>query len=407
MTSSAARECADREAANRESGGARRWRLQLAMAFAAVAMVVGAEVRAQTALPLPVDSPAVVLSTGAPAASFLIDAGTLPARARLATEVAPDLAHLDLEIEISVDCTWPTLFDSFCDPAGGSPQPFSTSVAYPPGSAAQDANFPGCNPASPFPGETCTVVVEALDFGTTGSPATVAVSIRAYTEVPSETQFVSVTMPAGQSGDVFPDVEDFIGEGQDFRWIYDDDDDDVVLTDVGGRCEDVSGGGGDAFLGIPYTYSFSGAPGFQGLDCCTWQIDAASGVVGAGQAIFFVGLDASDPANQPGDLDGDGIRDLCDNCPYTPNGPLLGTCFGGIDEGALCRSELECDASSDCSLSQEDDDFTIPGIACPEPGFGAGLLVGVGLLGLRGRRQREFRPRNCGRLAPGRATPEG
>jgi hypothetical protein len=53
------------------------------------------------------------------------------------------------------------------------------------------------------------------------------------------------------------------------------------------------------------------------------------------------------------DADGDGIPDWSDNCPFTPNGPLLGTCLGNFPQGqATCHANSEC-VSGKCSLSQE------------------------------------------------------
>lgn len=216
----------------------------------------------------------------------------------------------------------------------------------------------------------------------------------------------------------------FVAEGEDFRWIYDDDGDDVLLTDVGGRCVETAENEGGGLSFVPYEYTFEGDPTFQGLDCCTWRIESgATGVVGAGQAIFFMNLDPNDPANHPQDFDGDGIRDLCDNCRYTPNGPLLGTCVsptGPYSDPSTqsCRSDLECAAGDVCHLSQEVSgvcqggtqagqpceistdcpgslfcDFTDPmtgaasqGVACPEPGFVPMLAVSFGVLLAWGRR---------------------
>jgi len=54
------------------------------------------------------------------------------------------------------------------------------------------------------------------------------------------------------------------------------------------------------------------------------------------------------------DTDRDGIPDLHDNCPYTPNGPLLGTCLGAFQQGqATCHANSDC-VSGTCSLNQED-----------------------------------------------------
>jgi len=52
------------------------------------------------------------------------------------------------------------------------------------------------------------------------------------------------------------------------------------------------------------------------------------------------------------DTDGDGVLDLKDNCPYTANGPLLGTCLGN-QVPATCHANSDC-ASGVCSLNQED-----------------------------------------------------
>lgn len=186
-------------------------------------------------------------------------------------------------------------------------------------------------------------------------------------------------------------VVSFIGEGENFRWIYDLDQDDVLTTDIGGVCTVLA----DQPNSLPYSYQFEGTPGYTGLDCCTWQIDSPqTETLGTGQAIFFHNLDPGNPANTPPDTDGDGIRDLCDNCVAVPNGPLLGTCVAGSLAGNVCRSDGEC-AGDVCSLSQEDGDGNFEGDVCvPEPAFGG--LVGIGVLGLAGlvpwrRENRELR----------------
>jgi len=191
-------------------------------------------------------------------------------------------------------------------------------------------------------------------------------------------------------------IEDFIptttteyfNEGQNFRWIYDLDADNVLLTPVDGRCEWTPPGG--FLINIPYTYQYLGSPTYQGLDCCSWQMGSTTGVTGAGQAIFYINLDSSNPANQPGDLDLDGLKDLCDNCPTVPNGPLRGTCTTGPSTGSTCRSNQECGSGQTCSLAQDDADLDGDGDACvPEPELGgllaAGLSALAGLARNRGR----------------------
>ncbi|MBK7948871.1 MAG: hypothetical protein IPK00_09035 [Deltaproteobacteria bacterium] len=183
------------------------------------------------------------------------------------------------------------------------------------------------------------------------------------------------------SGTINPNLVTFVNENQDFRWIYDLDQDDVLITPVAGRCE-VANNGSNL---LPYTYQFQGNPSYAGLDCCTWQIDSSTGIVGTGQALFFINVDASDPANQPPDSDTDGIRNLCDNCPGVPNGPLLGSCTSGSKIGKLCRSNQQCPGGA-CSLAQDDLNLDGTGNACvPEPALGASLWTGIlGLAGLAG-----------------------
>ncbi len=180
-----------------------------------------------------------------------------------------------------------------------------------------------------------------------------------------------------ETGTVATNTVNFINEGQNFRWIYDLDHDDVFVTSIGGICE-VLDTSFPRFL--PYSYGYGGTPGYTGIDCCTWKIDSPLTVTtGTGQALFFHNLDAGNPANMPPDTDLDGIRNLCDNCPSTPNGPLLGTCRTGASIGARCHSTQECGGGV-CDLAQEDTDGNFQGNACPEPGFAAGLLAGLGLL---------------------------
>lgn len=181
-----------------------------------------------------------------------------------------------------------------------------------------------------------------------------------------------------ESGSVATTTVSFISEGQNFRWIYDLDQDDVLVTNIGGICEvtDTS-----SPHHLPYTYQYGGTPGFVGVDCCTWRIEAASSVVGTGQALFFHNLDTADPANMPPDFDEDGIRNLCDNCVNVPNGPLGGSCLGGPTPRAPCHSNLDCGSGGVCSLSQEDSNGDFVGNACvPEPGFAAGTFSGLVLL---------------------------
>ena len=180
-------------------------------------------------------------------------------------------------------------------------------------------------------------------------------------------------------------TSEYFDEGQNFRWIYDLDADRVVVTPALGRCEWTPPGG---FLtNVDLDYEYQGSPAEQLVDCCTWQIGSRTGVTGTGQALFYVNLDPDDPANDPTDLDEDGIVDLCDNCVTVPNGPLMGTCTSGPLFGSLCSSNQQCQGGA-CSLAQDDADRDGEGNACvPEPGLGSMLIAGLALLGGLGARR--------------------
>jgi len=69
------------------------------------------------------------------------------------------------------------------------------------------------------------------------------------------------------------------------------------------------------------------------------------------------------------DSDNDGIPDSADNCPNKPNGPNLGTCMPGSDKaGATCNSDADCvigcSTNGTCSKNQEDTDGDGVGDVC-------------------------------------------
>jgi hypothetical protein len=69
------------------------------------------------------------------------------------------------------------------------------------------------------------------------------------------------------------------------------------------------------------------------------------------------------------DLDNDGIAYNQDNCPVKPNGPGHGTCMPGSDKAAaICMSDADCvigcSANGKCSLNQEDSDGDGIGDVC-------------------------------------------
>ncbi len=327
----------------------------------------------------------LVLGTLSSEVSYTVLLSSLPLRPELIAEVVPDDGYLDMALQVEISgCTLVNPFGGSCPAAKISPPGTGPrSISYEPYRCV----VPNAN-GSNYVGHTCNVKVRAMSFGSAGAPARFDLTIRGVTEVPTSTIFGSVTTSVPSvSASIPTTTASFVNEGTNFRWIYDLDHDDVFITPVVGRCE-VTNQSGNL---LPYTYQFQGTPTYQGLDCCTWQIDSSAGVTGTGQALFFINVDGSIPANQPGDLDLDGIKDLCDNCPTTPNGPLLGTCASGSKAGSLCRSNPQC-INGPCSLSQDDQNLDGTGNACvPEPGLGTGILVAwVGLTALAQRRARNL-----------------
>jgi hypothetical protein len=102
-----------------------------------------------------------------------------------------------------------------------------------------------------------------------------------------------------------------------------------------------------------------------------------------------------DPNPDQADQDDDWIGDVCDNCQSTPNGPILGTCFEGDDDGTICGSNAECETGAIpgvCQTNQEDQDDDWIGDVCdptpvPEPGGTLMLMSGLGTLALLARRR--------------------
>jgi arylsulfatase A-like enzyme len=64
------------------------------------------------------------------------------------------------------------------------------------------------------------------------------------------------------------------------------------------------------------------------------------------------------------DYDRDGIGDICDNCFEKANGPMKGSCLGGINNGWSCVVHTLCGPNAICSMDQEDLDGDDLGDAC-------------------------------------------
>lgn len=65
------------------------------------------------------------------------------------------------------------------------------------------------------------------------------------------------------------------------------------------------------------------------------------------------------------DADGDGVPDSSDNCPNKPNGPSLGTCLSSLT--TTCHSDADCGSCGSpgkCSMNQEDADGDGVGDVC-------------------------------------------
>jgi hypothetical protein len=72
----------------------------------------------------------------------------------------------------------------------------------------------------------------------------------------------------------------------------------------------------------------------------------------------------NEPNPSQEDADRDGRGNECDNCFETPNGPIIGTCLGGLNDGWRCSDDEYCGLDGFCSMDQEDSDGDGIGDAC-------------------------------------------
>jgi|JI10StandDraft_1071094.scaffolds.fasta_scaffold309078_2 hypothetical protein len=121
---------------------------------------------------------------------YTVDLGALPRRPRLIVEVEPDASHPDLEYEVLIsDCTFGTL-SSCANPTA----PNTLDPRWSSGTGAISAYYDlvACGGGPQYVGEICEVTVRLIDFGTAGEPATVDVTIRGETRVPTATVEIEV-----------------------------------------------------------------------------------------------------------------------------------------------------------------------------------------------------------------------
>jgi len=102
------------------------------------------------------------------------------------------------------------------------------------------------------------------------------------------------------------------------------------------------------------------------------------------------------------DSDADGAGDVCDNCPFAPNGRAQGTCVRMskglvIGTGITCTDDSACGYGA-CQLEQGDNDANGIGDACEcyadingASGTADGMVDGFDLLQM----QREFGMKHC------------
>lgn len=179
---------------------------------------------ARAADPLPIQVPSGVLATTATVLSYTVDLGTLPTRPLLLVEVTPDAAHSAMQLEIEA-----TDFLGTEVGPGACPGPIN-SILSPsgPGVATLSVNLLACDPRpDAFDGDEVTIRVTAVNFDGAPAPATVSISIRGVTQVPTATllqqvdtnpgrQVVSLT--ASKDTVLYSDAQDSSNGSGRFLW---------------------------------------------------------------------------------------------------------------------------------------------------------------------------------------------
>jgi hypothetical protein len=128
----------------------------------------------------------------------------------------------------------------------------------------------------------------------------------------------------------------------------------------------------------PFTYYDMGAIEYQGDSDGDGILDDAdlSCTVGDNPCTGGVTENCDDNctftpnADQSDETDGDGVGNVCDNCPIHPNGTLLGTCARDINSklklilGTPCTDASECGTIEFCMKNQEDSNGNGLGDVC-------------------------------------------
>jgi len=228
-----------------------------------LALVAGSALQAGDAhaVATPFSQKGVALANLATEVTWNVDFSTLPLRPRLIVEASPDIAHSDMELQLEItNCNFSYPNEFFTCEQTFTPGHLPRISA--PGAGPRSVDFQpfdcgAVEPLSPpYVGKSCDVKVRALSFGAAGAPATFDVVIRGETVVPSATYSTEVTTTSINDSLPLGSVQ-YFNENQNFRWIYDTNNDNVLITPVAGRCQYTPPPFNQT---IPFTYQFQAAP---------------------------------------------------------------------------------------------------------------------------------------------------